>query len=433
MEEDAWPVDEGKQRRFISLNAKIDLCIKCEREVGAEKSISYLGFCRENCVDPAQLRRWRKDIVRLKRMADNSSANKKTCSTGRPSSLSDVAGDILPWINDLREQGVPVSIRMVVIKISKLKPEFKRRNAKTKYGIVKRFLEANNIVIRRKTHEAQAAPDIHQGKAIAFIISTRRLLQGSHRNKKYIINMDQTAVFFSMTPGTTLDRRGVKTVNVRSSSGSTMRLTACLAVTASGHWLKPLFIFKGKPGGRVERDFKSFPKEAAYAVHEKAWTNIDIMLEWVRKCLMPWVEEAPENVVPYLMLDSFKVHQTAEVVQAIEETGCELDFIPGGCTGLAQPLDVGINKPFKSRVRNQWEEYMMDIGVHEAVTKPPSRATITDWMLSAMNQIPDGMIKNAWLSGEYSYFPNEARAMYETEDDYDEDDADDIIEVQDSV
>jgi len=75
----------------------------------------------------------------------------------------------------------------------------------------------------------------------------------------------------------------------------------------------------------------------------------------------------------------------------------------------------------------------MDIGVHEAVTKPPSRATMTDWTISSMNQIPEGMIKNAWLQGEYSYFPNEARATYETEDDYDEDDADDIIEVEESV
>eukprot|EP00977_Amphora_coffeiformis_P028685 scaffold36528_cov374-Amphora_coffeaeformis.AAC.1 len=99
-------IDNKKQRHFITLNAKIDLCIKCEREVKAEKTISYLGFCRANQVDPSQLRRWRKDLVRLKRMADDSKASKKTCSAGRPSSLSDIADDILPWVHDLREQGV---------------------------------------------------------------------------------------------------------------------------------------------------------------------------------------------------------------------------------------------------------------------------------------------------------------------------------------
>ena len=427
----ADPVVETKQRRFWTLNAKISLCIKCEREVCAEKCKSFSAFCRENKVDPAQLRRWRRDIIRLQRMADQSSASKKTLSTGRPSSINDVSSDIIPWIHDLREQGITVSVRMVVLKISKLKPDFRRRNPKTKYGIVKRFLDANNIVIRKKTHEAQAAPEVHEGKAKAFILTTRTLLQGPHRHKKYIINMDQTAVYFSMTPGTTLEKRGAKSVNVRSSSGSTMRLTACLGVTADGHWLKPLFIFKGKEGGRIERDFRTFPMEAEYAVHEKSWTNIEIMLKWVERCLKPWVESAPDGVVPYLLLDSFKVHQTQQVVQAIEETGCELDFIPGGCTGLAQPLDVGINKPFKNRIRGRWEQYMVDVGVHEAFTKPPSRATITDWMLESMACIPEGMIKNAWLHGDYSYFPDQAKATYDSGEDYDEETQ--VIEQQEIV
>ena len=54
------------------------------------------------------------------------------------------------------------------------------------------------------------------------------LLQGPFRDKKYVINMDQTAVYFSMTLGTTLDKHGAKSINVCLSSSSTMRLTACL-------------------------------------------------------------------------------------------------------------------------------------------------------------------------------------------------------------
>src|SRR5713226_4836320 len=28
-----------------------------------------------------------------------------------------------------------------------------------------------------------------------------------------------------------------------------------------------------------------------------------------------------------------------------------IDFIPGGCTGIGQPLDVGINRPFKQSIK----------------------------------------------------------------------------------
>ena len=47
---------------------------------------------------------------------------------------------------------------------------------------------------------------------------------------------------------------------------------------------------------------------------------------------------------------------------------------------------------------------------------------MTDWMLDSMDCIPGAMIKNAWLHGEYSYFPDEAKETYEMddEDNYDE-------------
>ncbi len=44
----------------------------------------------------------------------------------------------------------------------------------------------------------------------------------------------------------------------------------------------------------------------------------------------------------------------------IQDLGCEVVHIPGDCTGLVQPLDISYNKPFKTRVRKAWEEYMIN-------------------------------------------------------------------------
>ena len=38
------------------------------------------------------------------------------------------------------------------------------------------------------------------------------------------------------------------------------------------------------------------------------------------------------------------------VVDLIQQAGVEVEFIPGGLTGLCQPLDIGINKPLKNHV-----------------------------------------------------------------------------------
>ena len=40
------------------------------------------------------------------------------------------------------------------------------------------------------------------------------------------------------------------------------------------------------------------------------------------------------------------------VVNAIQALGVEVDFIPPGCTGMVQPVDVGYNKPFKASSAN---------------------------------------------------------------------------------
>ena len=52
----------------------------------------------------------------------------------------------------------------------------------------------------------------------------------------------------------------------------------------------------------------------------------------------------PESIVPYLLIDKYRCHYQGSVAKAIEDLGVEWDIIPGGCTGLTQPIDVGIGK-----------------------------------------------------------------------------------------
>ena len=61
-----------------------------------------------------------------------------------------------------------------------------------------------------------------------------------------IINMDQTAVFFSMQKLHTLESAGSQTVNVCSMEGDGMWATVALAITTDGTFLPPFIIFKGK-------------------------------------------------------------------------------------------------------------------------------------------------------------------------------------------
>ena len=70
--------------------------------------------------------------------------------------------------------------------------------------------------------------------------------------------------------------------------------------------------------------------------------------------------------------------------------------IPGRCTGLCQPLDVGINKLFKCRVRQRWEEWMITGIKRTGTVESPSHAEVSAWVVGTLLEIRSlPMLKNA--------------------------------------
>jgi len=51
-----------------------------------------------------------------------------------------------------------------------------------------------------------------------------------------------------------------------------------------------------------------------------------------------------------LVLDAFRGHTVDNVKNQLVEKNTNIAIIPGGCTSKLQPLDVLINKSFKSKV-----------------------------------------------------------------------------------
>jgi hypothetical protein len=199
-------------------------------------------------------------------------------------------------------------------------------------------------------------------------------------------HMDQTPIFFYMLPRTTLNVSGARTVHVRTCTASTMRVTVSLTVTASGDMLAPLFVFKGKSGGRTEREFRNYGPGGIYSVQEKAWMDQSIMMNRIENVLKPYVLTAPSGIQPILFLDSYRCHMMSSVVGAIENLGVQVEHIPGGCTGLCQPIGVAIGKPLKNTVRRMWEVWMVEQGQSVRYT-PPTSQTVATWVVTAVQQL----------------------------------------------
>ena len=65
-----------------------------------------------------------------------------------------------------------------------------------KYSVERRLLRSHSIVIRSKTHQAQRHPKEMVDEVKHFVSHVTPLLASPNHDQRYIINMDQTPVFF---------------------------------------------------------------------------------------------------------------------------------------------------------------------------------------------------------------------------------------------
>jgi hypothetical protein len=86
----------------------------------------------------------------------------------------------------------------------------------------------------------------------------------------------------------------------------------------------------------------------------------------------------------------------ASVVEQIQQLGIEVQHIPGGCTGLRQPLDIGYNKPLKNQIKVLWEAWMLSEEMLMTRMAPPSQQQlIAEWVHTATQMMPERMMRNA--------------------------------------
>jgi len=92
-------------------------------------------------------------------------------------------------------------------------------------------------------------------------------------------------------------------------------------------------------------------------VQPKGWNDTILTKVWLQKVLL----RHTKTQKALLVWDTFKGHLTPKNwIRSYITTA----VIPGLCTSKIQPLDVRINKPFKSNFRAAWMSYMQDSVSH---------------------------------------------------------------------
>ena len=90
--------------------------------------------------------------------------------------------------------------------------------------------------------------------------------------------MDETPMNFDMLGNKTVDFKGARTVNVKSTGHERTRFTVVLACMADGTKLKPMVIFKCKRKPKI-----TFPPGVLVHFHEKGWMDENGVKLWIEK------------------------------------------------------------------------------------------------------------------------------------------------------
>jgi len=206
------------------------------------------------------------------------------------------------------------------------------------------FIGRHNLSNRKRTTISQQLPEdlIEKQHAFLSFILYRRIQYDYPLN--LIANLDKTSLSFDLPSSTTLEVRGSKTISIRSTGHEKNCFTVILACMANGTKLEPVIIFKLK---NIPRE--TFPDGIKIRVNEKGWVNEEEMLWWIENV---WCNRDGTNNNPrsLLIFDSFRGHLVNSVKNKLDEKQTNIAVIPGGLTGRLQPLDVGVNKIFKSKV-----------------------------------------------------------------------------------
>ena len=136
----------------------------------------------------------------------------------------------------------------------------------------------------------------------------------------------------------------------------------------------------------------------------KAWCDEAVMKNWVKE---DWGDiffnpATPGSTGKILFADVHAAQQTDDVTILLGKLKTTLINVQSGTTSQVQPLDVVINKPFKSHVRYCFERHLnenLDLYVEGKLLVSERRVLTSNWVVESWEKIKHDkeMIRHSFL------------------------------------
>ena len=150
-----------------------------------------------------------------------------------------------------------------------------------------------------------------------------------------ILNWDQTGIKIVPVSTWTMDRRGVKRVEIVGISDK-RQITAVFCGNLVGDFLPIQVIYKGKTP-RCHPKF-SFPSDWQVTDSPRHWSNEDTMVEYINHIIIPYVEKKrdfygySEDTPALVIMDNFKGQVTTRINNILEHHDIHVSLLPPNTT-----------------------------------------------------------------------------------------------------
>jgi hypothetical protein len=98
-----------------------------------------------------------------------------------------------------------------------------------------------------------------------------------------------------------------------------------LAVGLDGSKLKPMIVYKAKPGKTIEKNLdREIDPRTVACVQENAYCDERVMLMWIEKCLKPFIAADPQ---PSFIMSSKRLVERLDLLMKKKKKNKTLKFI----------------------------------------------------------------------------------------------------------
>jgi hypothetical protein len=196
-------------------------------------------------------------------------------------------------------------------------------------------------------HGEASSADINNPAVITQMDELRALC--ATYQPRDILNMDETGLFWKLTPDRTLATQAVS-----GGKKSKDRITVALTANADGsEKLEPWIIGRSK-NPRCLKNLNRSLLRVKYSYNKSKWMTGTICEEYLR-----WLDNKMHGRRVLLLMDNFSGHELGvQLVGGLEGLrNVRIAWLPANTTSFWQPLDQGIIASFKLYYRRLWMAY----------------------------------------------------------------------------